>query len=142
MGTNGSKLEKKRAKFWRILLATALALLFEVSPLAPPVGLDNHLAQAYAEQSDWDNDGYVDLDDLALFSSKRLKKDLQEVDDWCQWLEDGYKNQNSIVYKNKKHLGELFDFIDEYFQCGLPPPPPEPEPEPEELPPPELEPEE
>jgi hypothetical protein len=56
------------------------------------------------------HDGLVDLEDVELFSSKKLKEDWQVVD-WCQWLEQGGS-------RYERDYGELLDFIWEWFDCG------------------------
>jgi DNA-binding beta-propeller fold protein YncE len=112
-------------RLWRLILIAGIVLVFNLCPWGFLIGLDHYPRPAHAEQSDRDHDGDVDLDDLALFSSKRLKKDWQKVD-WCQWLNNGYRNKNSIVYQNKQHLDELYEFIKQYFGCGqIGEPPPE-----------------
>jgi DNA-binding beta-propeller fold protein YncE len=110
--------------FWRLTYIAALVVAFIVGPWGSLIGLDNYPRPAHAEQSDRDHDGDIDLDDLEIFASKRLKKELDQVD-WCQWLEDGYRNKNSILYQNKQHLGKLYDFIKDYYQCDESPPPSE-----------------
>jgi len=61
-----------------------------------------------AKLSDQNQDGFVDLADLVLFSQSELGQDWQTVD-WCQWLQSPRKHD--------KHLQQLLDFINEHFHC-------------------------
>jgi DNA-binding beta-propeller fold protein YncE len=94
------------------MFIAALVVAFVIGPWGSLLGLDNHLALAYAMQSDINHDGIVDEQDLIIFSSRYLKQNSEDVN-WCLWLED---DENK--YLEKQQLGELIDFIRVYFQCG------------------------
>jgi DNA-binding beta-propeller fold protein YncE len=64
------------------------------------------------QSSDQNGDGVVNLEDLILFSDRKLKEDWQTID-WCLWLLDSGKYQ--------KHYGELLAFIRDYFGCAVDP---------------------
>jgi DNA-binding beta-propeller fold protein YncE len=101
MSRGGAKQPQTRTR--RLRPAVAAAVSFTL--LCPIVLPD--LARG-AKLSDQNRDGVVDIEDLILFSQDELGQDWQTVD-WCQWL--------AAPHKKEKHLRELFDFIDEYFNC-------------------------
>jgi DNA-binding beta-propeller fold protein YncE len=84
--------------------AVAPALLWALLCLVALPGLARG-----AKLSDQNRDGVVDLDDLILYSQNELGQDWQTVD-WCEWL--------TAPKKREKHLRQLLDFIDEYFNCS------------------------
>jgi hypothetical protein len=110
MSSVDAGLRKRRSGFWRLKFIPALVVAFVIGPWCSLIGLDNHLALAYAMQSDINHDGFVDILDLDMFSSKYLKQNWVDVD-WCLWLEEDRK------YTTKQQLSELFDFIRGYFYC-------------------------
>ncbi len=79
------------------------------------------LAYARTDRSDMDGDGDVDLDDLILFSEKKLKQDWETVGqymDWCEWIQ---VPDNIEKYYEEGHYAGLFDFIRQYYHCDQPP---------------------
>jgi sugar lactone lactonase YvrE len=101
MSRGGAKQRPTRIRRLGPAVATALSLALLCLVALPG------LARG-AKLSDQNRDGVVDLDDLILFSQNELGQDWQTVD-WCQWL--------AAPHKHEKHLRELLDFIDEYFNC-------------------------
>lgn len=109
MNQDRSWLQKRRARFLKVLLASTLLVVLSLG--APLVGLDTpslFAGPAKGDKSDLNQDGTVDLDDLVLFSQQN-GLDWMNVD-WCQWIAD-----NSRLDKQYSHL---FDFVREYFQCS------------------------
>ena len=99
----------------RAILPCALLLIaFYVSP-------SNILSadKTYGKHSDFNGDKIVDLEDLKIFSAKKLNQDWQDVE-WCEWLEHDDKSK-------KLRGNELRNFIIEQFGCDQnePPQPPE-----------------
>lgn len=104
------RLRKWNSSFKRIMLLSLLTVLFEACVFESLLGMESLSSQSYAAgRSDLNDDGYVDIDDVAAFSSKWLKTDYRNVD-WCRWLQQDDKT--------KKHMGqELINFIVVWFDC-------------------------
>jgi len=81
------------------------------------VGVSAVPVQAGQSQSDLNNDGVVDLEDLKILADKVLGVPWDQYD-WCAWVaEDG---------RLQSKYDELVDFIRGYYQCDAPPEPPQP----------------
>jgi hypothetical protein len=91
----------RRTRLLTRSLVPALALAFLFLTSTPPPAYATH-------QSDENRDGVVDLQDLILFSEKKLRQDWQEVD-WCQWIAEPDKLH--------RHREELIAFIGNHFAC-------------------------
>lgn len=79
-----------------------------------------------SDKSDLNDDGVVDLADLAKFSTKYLDISWEHVD-WCVFygttLAGGDFEGRSTKYY-LKHFTQLLIFINDHFGCGDPDPPP------------------
>jgi hypothetical protein len=96
------------------LLAAALmwAPLADAAPKDKPSGGD---------KSDLNSDGRVDFEDLILFSTNYLQKNVVTVD-WCQFYEDTtsgtvYDGHATIYFK--QHFRLMLGFINSEFSCDV-----------------------
>lgn len=81
---------------------------------------------ARRDHSDLNSDGAVDLLDVEIFALETLNADYRTVD-WCTWLDDKYTNdpEGQKWIKKWRPYARLLDFIEEEWQCAVPPEPPE-----------------
>lgn len=108
--------KRKRVRLWVFLAVAAILLSFKGGLWQRLTGLDMEPRTTIAQsgKDDLNGDGVVDLQDLELFSLKRLNLPWQEVD-WCSWLDGNHKEQ--------KFMGSVLEaFVREYFQCDVEPP--------------------
>lgn len=106
MNLRDSKIYRSKLVF----VTVAVSVLAGISAIVPwnAIGKTGGYIQRKAVSGDMDRDGDVDISDLAIFSRKWLGVDWNEVD-WCEWVAQNEKEQ--------KHLGNLYEFIVDYFGC-------------------------
>jgi hypothetical protein len=89
------------------------------------VSYDCQAKAATEDKSDLNNDSFVDLADLIIFSQNYLERNWETVD-WCLFHESTLAGEdfegNSTKYY-LRHFGRLLEFINDYFYCDGPPPP-------------------
>ncbi len=105
-----TKFDSNRWGFQKRFLLALLLLLAGRILIHNFTGSDIVPAQASVDRSDLNGDGYVDLEDLKIFSIKKLKKSWEAVE-WCPWLE-------RYGGKYDRQYAVLMDFIWEWFDCG------------------------
>jgi len=118
--------QKRIKKFWKLLIVTTLLVAFGICPWGSLIGLDSHPRIVKAgtkggDKSDLNNDGYVDENDLTLFSQQLLG--LESWTDWsnAQWCQWHAANKGNKDYSRYSHL---LDFIYIFFECDSGGPPP------------------
>lgn len=107
---------QRRSRIEIVLYVFILLAFFEFGPI-------NCITCAYAAKedvSDIDLDGDTDIDDIAMFSNKCLKKQWDAVD-WCLWIQNGGHMDKDNKDKCDQYLEALYDFIVEYFACDSAP---------------------
>lgn len=93
-------------KFAPVLMLLALALV--------PVAGANPV-----DKSDMNNDGFVDILDIALFSQTYLEQDWQSVN-WCQFYENSIASDKYFRQETSENIDRfklLMEFIANYFGC-------------------------
>jgi DNA-binding beta-propeller fold protein YncE len=78
------------------------------------------------DKSDLNDDGLVDLADLAIFSETYLVRDWNTVN-WCEFhaatlASEDFEGEPTKYYR--RHFGRLLNFMYSHFYCDGPPPPP------------------
>lgn len=109
MNTAEVNLRRSCSRYSIGIALALLAVVFKADPLVFLAGDRGNSGQAYgAEKGDYNRDGVIDLDDLQIFSIRRLGLDWEDVD-WCQWIHD--------EPDSSKQMGGLYDFVLAHFGC-------------------------
>ncbi len=90
----------------RAQVMRCFALIFTIAAAVILLNPTPGYAAKGGVRSDMDRDGDVDLDDLALFADRQHISNW-ETFDWCGWL----------VSQSDSKMQEIYDLINDYYQC-------------------------